>query len=87
VKAIVVGGGIGGLTAALALRRVGVEAVVFERAAELREIEAGITVWANAVRALKKLDVYDAIREAGAELGVRSARGAASGSPRSRQTS
>jgi 2-polyprenyl-6-methoxyphenol hydroxylase-like FAD-dependent oxidoreductase len=77
VKAIIVGGGIGGLTAAIALRRVGVEAVVFERAAELREIGAGITLWANAVRALKKLDVYDAIREAGAELGgeIRSWRG------------
>jgi 2-polyprenyl-6-methoxyphenol hydroxylase-like FAD-dependent oxidoreductase len=78
VKAIVVGGGIGGLTAAIALRRAGVEAVVFERAEELREIGAGISLWSNAVKALKKLDVYEAIREVGgAELGgeVRSWRG------------
>jgi 2-polyprenyl-6-methoxyphenol hydroxylase-like FAD-dependent oxidoreductase len=78
VKAIVVGGGIGGLTAAIALGRAGVEAAVFERAEELREIGAGISLWSNAVKALKKLGVYVAIREAGgAELGgeIRSWRG------------
>ncbi len=54
------------------------EAAVFERAEELREIGAGISLWSNAVKALKKLGVYDAIREAGgAELGgeIRSWRG------------
>jgi 2-polyprenyl-6-methoxyphenol hydroxylase-like FAD-dependent oxidoreductase len=78
VKVIVVGGGIGGLTAAIALGRAGVEAVVFERAEELREIGAGISLWSNAMKALRKLGVYDAIREAGgAELGgeIRSWRG------------
>ncbi len=63
--AIVVGGGIGGLSAAIALRRVGVEAVVLERAAEMREIGAGISLWANAMKALKKLGLYDAVRAAG----------------------
>ncbi len=78
MKAIIVGGGIGGLTAAIALGRVGVEAVVFERAEELREIGAAVTLWANATKALKKLGVYDAVREAGgADLGgeIRSWRG------------
>ena len=78
MKAIIVGGGIGGLTAAVALGRAGVEAAVFERVEELREIGAGITLWANAVKALKKLGVYEAVREAGgAELGgeIRSWRG------------
>jgi 2-polyprenyl-6-methoxyphenol hydroxylase-like FAD-dependent oxidoreductase len=45
MRAMVVGGGIGGLTAAVALRRAGVEAVVFEKAGELREIGAGISLW------------------------------------------
>jgi 2-polyprenyl-6-methoxyphenol hydroxylase-like FAD-dependent oxidoreductase len=78
VKAIIVGGGIGGLTGAIALGRAGVEAVVFERAGELREIGAAVTLWANATKALKKLGVYDAVREAGgADLGgeIRSWRG------------
>ena len=66
MKAIIVGGGIGGLAAAIALAGAGVEAVVFERAEELREIGAALTLWANATKALGKLDVYDAVREAGA---------------------
>lgn len=35
-KAMVIGGGIGGLTAAAALGRAGVEVAVFERAPELK---------------------------------------------------
>lgn len=62
-----VGGGIGGLTAAVALRRVGVEAVVFERAAGLREVGAGISLWSNAMRALRGLGLEDAVRAVGRE--------------------
>ena len=65
MRAIVVGGGIGGLTAAIALRQVGVEAVVFERAAEMREVGAGIGLWANAMKALRELGLYDAVRAVG----------------------
>ena len=67
MKAIVVGAGIGGLAAAVALRRAGVEAVVFERAAELKEIGAGISLWPNAMRALRRLVLYDAVRSVGKE--------------------
>jgi FAD-dependent urate hydroxylase len=45
VKAIVIGGGIGGLTAAIALRKAGMEAHAYERAPILREIGAGISLW------------------------------------------
>jgi 2-polyprenyl-6-methoxyphenol hydroxylase-like FAD-dependent oxidoreductase len=38
MKAIVIGAGIGGLSAAIALRKAGVETVVFERARELKDI-------------------------------------------------
>ena len=69
-KAIIAGGGIGGLTAAVALRRAGVEVAVFERAPEIEEIGAGITLWANATRPLKRLDVYEEVRSSGAaEIG------------------
>ncbi|HEV3050675.1 MAG TPA: FAD-dependent monooxygenase [Longimicrobium sp.] len=52
--AIVVGGGIGGLSAAIALRRVGIQADVYERAPELREVGAGISLWPNATRQLRR---------------------------------
>lgn len=54
-QALIIGAGIGGLTAAIALRRAGYTVQVFERAQELREIGAGLTLWPNAVKALRKL--------------------------------
>lgn len=61
MKAIIIGGGIGGLSAALALRRVGVHADVFEQAAELREVGSGLTVWAGAIRALEQLGIAERV--------------------------
>jgi 2-polyprenyl-6-methoxyphenol hydroxylase-like FAD-dependent oxidoreductase len=60
-RAVVVGGGIGGLTAGIALRRVGWDVSVYERAAELREVGAGITLWTNAVKVLRALGVGPAV--------------------------
>ncbi|MBY0457540.1 MAG: FAD-binding protein, partial [Gemmataceae bacterium] len=42
VRAIVIGSGIAGLSAAIALHKVGIRVAVYERAAELREVGAGI---------------------------------------------
>ncbi|HAE82895.1 MAG TPA: FAD-dependent oxidoreductase, partial [Ktedonobacter sp.] len=47
-----IGGGIGGLAAASALQRAGMRVTVFERNHELREVGAGLTLWANAVQVL-----------------------------------
>jgi len=58
---IIAGGGIGGLSAAIALRRAGFEAQVFERAPELREVGAGITLWPNATRQLRRWGVLDEV--------------------------
>ena len=68
MRATVIGAGIGGLTTAIALRQVGVETKVFEQAGELREIGAGITLWANAMKALRKLGTADAVLAAGAPV-------------------
>jgi 2-polyprenyl-6-methoxyphenol hydroxylase-like FAD-dependent oxidoreductase len=54
-QALIIGAGIGGLAAAIALRRAGYAVQVFERAQELREVGAGLTLWPNAVKALRKL--------------------------------
>jgi salicylate hydroxylase len=59
----VIGGGIGGLTAAQALVRSGFEVRVYEAAPELREIGAGVALGPNAMKALRALDLEDAVRE------------------------
>src|SRR5690349_19254333 len=61
MRVIVVGAGIGGLTAAIALRQRGIDVEVFERSRELTEIGAGISLWANALKALYHLGLRDAL--------------------------
>ena len=61
LKILIAGGGIGGITAALALRRRGIEAILFEQADAFRQVGAGIQVSANAVRVLRGLDLADAL--------------------------
>nr|WP_294500923.1 FAD-dependent monooxygenase [uncultured Rhodopila sp.] len=57
----IIGGGIGGLTLALALRRCGLAADVYEQASELREIGAAVALSANATRELERLGCLDGI--------------------------
>jgi 2-polyprenyl-6-methoxyphenol hydroxylase-like FAD-dependent oxidoreductase len=54
--AVVAGAGIGGLAAAAALRGVGWDVLVVERAPQLAEVGAGVGLWPNAVRALEVID-------------------------------
>ena len=61
-RVLVVGGGIGGLTAALCLARTGTEAVVFERASGFDAIGAGIQLSPNASRVLHHLGLAPALR-------------------------
>jgi salicylate hydroxylase len=61
LKVLIAGGGIGGITATMALRRRGIEAVLFEQADAFRQVGAGIQVSANAVRVLRGLDLADAL--------------------------
>lgn len=56
-SAIVVGAGIGGLTAAVALRRAGIDVTLCERAPELRAAGFGLSVQSNAMNALRTLDI------------------------------
>jgi salicylate hydroxylase len=69
IRVAIVGGGIGGLSAALFLRRAGFDDVaVFEQAPELREIGAGIQVAPNAGRLLRRLGLGDALAEVAVRL-------------------
>ena len=63
MKAIVIGSGIAGLSAAIALRKVGLQVVLYERAPVLTEVGAGISLWANALRALDAIGAGAAVRE------------------------
>jgi 2-polyprenyl-6-methoxyphenol hydroxylase-like FAD-dependent oxidoreductase len=63
VQIAIIGGGIGGLTAALALRQAGYEPEVFEQAPALLDVGAAIAIWPNAMRVLDRLQVGDQIRE------------------------
>jgi 2-polyprenyl-6-methoxyphenol hydroxylase-like FAD-dependent oxidoreductase len=65
---IIIGGGIGGLCAAIALQRRGIAAHVFEAAPELRAAGAGIQMPPNAMHVLDRLGVAAAVRQAGAVL-------------------
>ena len=63
MRITIIGGGIGGLTAALALRRAGFSPDVFEQAPALLEVGAAIAVWPNAMRLLRHLDLHEEIIE------------------------
>src|ERR1700691_1196151 len=59
----IIGGGIGGLTAALALIRRGIEVDVYEQTPELRELGAGVQISANGTRVLHALGLKDALEK------------------------
>jgi 2-polyprenyl-6-methoxyphenol hydroxylase-like FAD-dependent oxidoreductase len=67
-RALIVGGGIGGLASALALRRAGCHVVVFERASELHEVGAGLALWSGTVALLRQLGVADEVIVSGGRL-------------------
>jgi len=58
---LISGGGLGGLSAALALAERGFEVTVLEKAAEFTEIGYGIQLGPNATRILKRYGLWDAV--------------------------
>src|ERR1041384_6246824 len=63
VQIAIIGGGIGGLTAALALRQCGFEPEGFEQAPALLDVGSAIALWPNAARVLDWLQLGDQILE------------------------
>ncbi|MGQ3675540.1 FAD-dependent monooxygenase [Xanthobacter sp. TB0139] len=76
-SAVVVGGGIGGLACAIALRRAGLTVQIIERARKLREVGAGLQLTPNATRILRDMGLMPRLEEvavAPRALDVRSGR-------------
>src|SRR2546421_9932031 len=61
-RVLIAGGGIGGLAAALALLKLGVDVEVYEQAAELKEVGAGVQLAANGTRVLYALGIGEELK-------------------------
>jgi len=69
LHAAVIGGGIGGLAAANALLRRGITVSLFERAAALGEVGAGVFIYPNSLRQLERMGLGPALAAVGARVG------------------
>lgn len=65
MKVVIIGAGMGGMSAAIALRQIGIETAVYERVTENKPVGAAISVWSNGVKCLN----YLGLQEETAELG------------------
>ena len=68
MKISIIGGGITGLSTALALHKLGIKSKVYEQAPTLNEIGAGVWLQPNAVQVLQFLDIKEKVEKAGAKL-------------------
>lgn len=64
-RVIIIGGGISSLSAAIAVRQVGLEVTVFERAEELKEVGAALALASNAIKALGRLGLANEVQRLG----------------------
>src|SRR3954454_23786604 len=69
IRAAIVGGGIGGLSAASALLRRGIDVTVFEQADALGEVGAGVFIYPNSLRQLERMGFAEVLAKVGARVG------------------
>ena len=67
-KIVIIGGGIAGLTAAVALARMGLAAEVYEQAPALEEVGAGVGLWPNAMAALEPIGLSGKVAQLAAPV-------------------
>jgi salicylate hydroxylase len=65
LRILIAGAGLGGLTAALALLRRGIDVEIYEQAPELKEVGAGLQVSANGTRVLYELGLANGVAALG----------------------
>lgn len=70
IHVAIVGGGMGGLAAAVALSHRGISVAVYEQSSELREVGAGVFIYPNSLRQLERMGLGDAMGRVGARVGA-----------------
>jgi FAD-dependent urate hydroxylase len=68
LKVVIVGAGMGGLTAALALRQAGFAVAVYDRVPVLSAVGAGISLWSNGVKVLDRLGLGQGLAAIGGRM-------------------
>lgn len=68
MKVTIIGGGIAGLSMAIALQRAGIDYKLFEAASEIKPVGAGLGLGANAIKAYQKLGIANDVIAAGRQL-------------------
>ena len=67
-KTLIIGGGIAGLTTAIALKRKGISSKIVEAAPHLNPVGAGLSLAANAMKALRHIRIEEAVIQHGRQL-------------------
>ncbi len=68
LKVIIIGSGIGGLTAGIALKQAGHDVEIYDRVKELKAVGAGISLWSNGVKVLNRLGMGQQIAAIGGQM-------------------
>lgn len=84
MKAIVIGGGIGGMSSAIALEKAGIDVEVYEAVQEMKPVGAAISIWPNGVKCLNALGMKAALRKLGGNMAFMAYHDGATGVPLTR---
>ncbi len=68
MKVIIIGAGIGGTSAGIALQRLGHEVVIYDQMRENKPVGAALSLWSNGVKVLNWLGVGDEVAELGGDM-------------------
>ncbi|CAK9886407.1 MAG: FAD-dependent urate hydroxylase [Candidatus Erwinia impunctatus] len=79
MKALVIGSGMGGMSAAVALKNAGIDCDVFEAVEEIKPVGAAISVWSNGVKCLQHLGMGEIVEKLGGVMNSIAYRDAATG--------
>jgi FAD-dependent urate hydroxylase len=67
-KALIIGAGIGGMSAAAALKQQGIECEIFEAVKEIKPVGAAISVWSNGVKCMNHLGMGEIMDDLGGPM-------------------